>query len=208
MNQQQIALAQDSWRRGGTDRRHGGRALFYGRHFEIAPEVRPLFRGDLKEQGRKLMLMLKVVVGGLSRLDTLVLLSGGAGTCAPGCDWMPRVRISFDASAVAFERDDTRDVQSLVLAEHRDGRGRWLEVQRPLQVDDQDLALGLDTSCLVTEEQATQYGGVVDWRIEGSVLHLDLTEKASRAIGASGFRITLPESERATVQRALLVLLV
>jgi Immunity protein 10 len=120
---------------------------------------------------------------------------------------MPRVSTSFDASAVAFERDDSLDAQSLVLAEHADGRGRWLEVQRPLHVEAQDLALGLDTYCLVTEEQATHYGGVLAWRIEGTVLHLDLTEEASRALGASGFRISLPESERDTVQRALPVLL-
>jgi nitric oxide dioxygenase len=47
-------------------------SLFYARLFELAPEVRPLFRGDMAEQGRKLMAMLATVVGGLSRLDTLV----------------------------------------------------------------------------------------------------------------------------------------
>ena len=60
---------------------------------------------------------------------------------------------------------------------------------------------------MVTEEQATHYGGVVDWRIEGSTLHLELTEAACRVLGASQFRVTVPESERATVQTALLVLL-
>jgi hemoglobin-like flavoprotein len=47
-------------------------ALFYGRLFEIAPEVRPLFRGDMKEQGRKLMGTLAVVVKGLTNLDTIL----------------------------------------------------------------------------------------------------------------------------------------
>ena len=120
---------------------------------------------------------------------------------------MPKVRRSFDASAVSFERDDNLRAQWLVLAEHPDGSGRRLEVQRPLQVDEQDRALGLDTYCLVTEEQATHYGGVLDWQIEESALQLALTEEASRAIGASGFRITLPKSERATVQAALALLL-
>jgi nitric oxide dioxygenase len=45
--------------------------LFYSRLFEIAPEVRPMFRGDLKEQGRKLMATLAFVVAGLSRFDKL-----------------------------------------------------------------------------------------------------------------------------------------
>jgi Immunity protein 10 len=120
---------------------------------------------------------------------------------------MPSVRTSFDASAVAFERHDNLRARYLVLAEHADGTGRRVEIQRSLHPDEQDLALGQDTYCLVTEEQAIHYGGVLDWRIEESTLHLDLTEEACRAIGASEFRITLPESERATVQRALLVLL-
>jgi len=47
-------------------------ALFYVRLFELDPSLRPMFRGDLKEQGKKLMQMLTVVVRGLDRLDQLV----------------------------------------------------------------------------------------------------------------------------------------
>ena len=47
-------------------------ALFYGRLFEIAPEVKPLFRGDMKEQGRKLMTTLGVVVNNLRNPDVIV----------------------------------------------------------------------------------------------------------------------------------------
>src|SRR5580658_6380552 len=47
-------------------------ALFYGRLFEIAPEVKPLFRGDMKEQGRKLMATLAVVVNGLGNLEAIL----------------------------------------------------------------------------------------------------------------------------------------
>ncbi|MEM5584526.1 globin family protein [Roseibium sp. AS2] len=46
--------------------------LFYSRLFEIAPEVRPLFRSDLGNQGRKLMTTLGVVVNGLSNLETVL----------------------------------------------------------------------------------------------------------------------------------------
>ena len=45
--------------------------LFYGRLFEIAPEVKPLFKNDMDEQGRKLMTTLGVVVNGLERLDEI-----------------------------------------------------------------------------------------------------------------------------------------
>lgn len=46
--------------------------LFYARLFEIAPQVRPLFRGDMENQGRKLMATLSVVVHGLRDLDAIV----------------------------------------------------------------------------------------------------------------------------------------
>jgi hemoglobin-like flavoprotein len=47
-------------------------ALFYGRLFEIAPEVKPLFRGDMQEQGRKLMATLAVVVNNLGNLNSIL----------------------------------------------------------------------------------------------------------------------------------------
>lgn len=46
--------------------------LFYANLFEIAPQVRPMFKGDMVEQGRMLMSMLNTVVMGLNRLDTIV----------------------------------------------------------------------------------------------------------------------------------------
>src|SRR5215470_9608639 len=46
--------------------------LFYGRLFEIAPAVKPLFRGDVKEQGRILMAVLAAVVQGLGNLQSIL----------------------------------------------------------------------------------------------------------------------------------------
>lgn len=43
--------------------------LFYGRLFEIAPQVRPLFRTEIGEQSRRLNEMLKAIVGALDRFD-------------------------------------------------------------------------------------------------------------------------------------------
>ncbi len=47
-------------------------ALFYGRLFEIAPQVKPLFRNDMAEQGRKLMGTLGVVVRGLTNYESVL----------------------------------------------------------------------------------------------------------------------------------------
>ncbi|HEX8903504.1 MAG TPA: globin family protein [Longimicrobiaceae bacterium] len=46
--------------------------LFYGRLFELDPSLRPMFRGDMREQGKKLMQMITVAVRGLDRLDQIV----------------------------------------------------------------------------------------------------------------------------------------
>ena len=46
--------------------------LFYGRLFELDPTLKPMFRGDIKDQGKKLMSTLKVAVAGLDRLDALL----------------------------------------------------------------------------------------------------------------------------------------
>ena len=46
--------------------------LFYTRLFELNPALRPLFQGDMTEQGRKLMQTLAVAVAGLEDLEMLV----------------------------------------------------------------------------------------------------------------------------------------
>ena len=46
--------------------------LFYGKLFELDPELKPLFKGDLKEQGKKLMTMIDTVVKSLDNLDAVV----------------------------------------------------------------------------------------------------------------------------------------
>lgn len=47
-------------------------AMFYARLFELDPALRPLFTGDMKAQGVKLMRMIGMAVAGLDRLEELV----------------------------------------------------------------------------------------------------------------------------------------
>jgi hemoglobin-like flavoprotein len=47
-------------------------AMFYGHLFELDPSLRPLFKGDMAEQGRKLMAMIGTAVANLNKLDTIV----------------------------------------------------------------------------------------------------------------------------------------
>ena len=46
--------------------------LFYQRLFELDPSLRHMFRGDMKEQRKKLMQMITAAVKGLDRLEQLV----------------------------------------------------------------------------------------------------------------------------------------
>jgi hemoglobin-like flavoprotein len=68
---QQVTLIQQSFAKVAPISEQAA-ALFYGRLFEIAPQVKPLFRGDMKGQGVKLMATLAVVVNGLTNLETIL----------------------------------------------------------------------------------------------------------------------------------------
>lgn len=71
MTPEQVAMVQDSFKKvvpiAGT-----AADLFYNRLFEIAPEVRPLFPDDLKEQKKKLIAMLATAVTNLHQVETIV----------------------------------------------------------------------------------------------------------------------------------------
>ncbi|WP_299048680.1 globin family protein [uncultured Polaribacter sp.] len=46
--------------------------IFYGKLFEKDPSLKPMFKGDMKDQGKKLMSMIGTAVNGLNNLDALV----------------------------------------------------------------------------------------------------------------------------------------
>ena len=71
MTPDQVALVQNSFSQVRPISEQAA-ALFYGRLFEIAPATQSLFRGDMQEQGRKLMMTLGVVVNGLSDLEKIL----------------------------------------------------------------------------------------------------------------------------------------
>lgn len=71
LDHRQIDLVQDSFAAVApmTD---AAAADFYRRLFELAPDVKPLFRHDMAAQGRKLFLTLATVVDALDRLEAIV----------------------------------------------------------------------------------------------------------------------------------------
>jgi hemoglobin-like flavoprotein len=71
MTPEQITLVQQSFAKVAPIADQAA-TMFYGRLFEIAPQVKPLFQGDMAEQRRKLMATLAVVVNGLGNLETVL----------------------------------------------------------------------------------------------------------------------------------------
>lgn len=71
MTSRQIELVQHTFRQVSPIADQAA-ALFYARLFELDPSLRPLFRGDLPSQGRKLMQALTLAVTTLDRMGTLL----------------------------------------------------------------------------------------------------------------------------------------
>ncbi len=71
MTPEQVFLVQRSWKQ-VLPIADTAAELFYGKLFSLDPSVKPLFKGDMKAQGRKLMAMIGTAVGGLSDLRAIV----------------------------------------------------------------------------------------------------------------------------------------
>ena len=71
MTPENIARVKSSWQQVLPIQKTAAE-LFYGRLFELDPSLRPLFRGDMAEQGRKLMTMINTVVMSLDDLAPLL----------------------------------------------------------------------------------------------------------------------------------------
>ena len=71
MNARQVELVQESFAQVQKISSTAA-SLFYGKLFELDPTVKPLFRGDLIEQGQKLMTMLGVAVANLTKPDVVL----------------------------------------------------------------------------------------------------------------------------------------
>lgn len=92
MTPQQIDLVQHSWR---LIEPHPLRVadLFYTRLFELDPSLRPLFRGDLQDQGAKLMAALQLVVGALNQL----------GHVLPAVQQLARRHVGYGVQAAHYD---------------------------------------------------------------------------------------------------------
>lgn len=71
VSQEDIKLVQESWKKVEPIAETAAE-LFYARLFELDPSAMTLFKGDMKEQGAKLMNMIAIAVNNLNSLENIV----------------------------------------------------------------------------------------------------------------------------------------
>jgi len=71
MTPEQVTLVQTSWQK-VVPIKEKAAELFYGKLFELDPALKPMFKGDITEQGRKLMMMINTVVMKLNDIPSIL----------------------------------------------------------------------------------------------------------------------------------------
>jgi hemoglobin-like flavoprotein len=71
MTPEQVTVVKESWKK-VVPIADQAAALFYGRLFELDPALEPMFKTDLKSQGRKLTSMIHTAVVNLHQLASIV----------------------------------------------------------------------------------------------------------------------------------------
>ena len=71
MTPEQITLVKSSWQQ-VIPIQDTAAGLFYNKLFELDPSLRSMFKGDMTEQGRKLMTMITMVVNSLDQLGQIL----------------------------------------------------------------------------------------------------------------------------------------
>ncbi|MET7336023.1 Imm10 family immunity protein [Nonomuraea sp. NPDC005650] len=99
--------------------------------------------------------------------------------------------IRFTAQVAGAYEHPEDECMSAGVSETEDGDGMVLTFQCcTYEPDDQDIALGFDTHCVVTADQGTAYGAVQELTLRDNVLRVVFDLDALEALG-----LTEPEIE-------------
>lgn len=111
--------------------------------------------------------------------------------------------IRFTAQVVGADEYPEEECLSAGVSETQDGDGMVLIFQCcTYEPDDQDIALGMDTHCVVTADQGTAYGAVREIAIHGKVLSVVFDPDDLEALGLadSEVEVTLDVDEASVEQ--------
>lgn len=103
----------------------------------------------------------------------------------------------------SVDEDSDHWCLSAGVSENLDGTGFALIFQRSLrEPDEQDVALGMDSYCLVTAQQGTDYGCVTEVVRKDILLRVVVTPEATEPLGLDGteFEATL-ELDRDVIEQ-------
>ena len=92
MTPEQISMVQDSFKK-VVPIADTAADLFYDRLFTIAPEVRPLFPDDMKDQKKKLIAMLATAITNLHQMETIL----------PAVENLGKRHVSYGVTAAHYE---------------------------------------------------------------------------------------------------------
>jgi hemoglobin-like flavoprotein len=111
----QIALVQATWKQVQPIAGQAA-ALFYSRLFLLEPSLKRLFKGDMQEQGGKLMSMISVAVNSLARLESIVPAVRALGRRHAGYGVEPRHYALVEAALIwtleqGLAKDFTEEVE-------------------------------------------------------------------------------------------------
>ena len=96
------------------------------------------------------------------------------------------------ARAVCYVRDEEMGFEAVVLAD-QDLAPTWhLEFQRPLEPDEQDEALGMDSYCVTPPSGACAYACLASVLVENGNLHLVFHEDPAQELGLDSAELSLP----------------
>ena len=118
MTPKQIVLVQDSWKLVQPIAAQAA-GLLYARLFALDPSLKRLFKGDMEEQGRKVMAMISVAVNSLTRLESIVPQVQALGRRHAGYGVEPR-HYATVGEALVWTLD-----QALGEAFHKDIEDAW-----------------------------------------------------------------------------------
>ena len=111
----------------------------------------------------------------------------------------------FEARACTVQAIEELNTFLIALADEVESPAQSLELQRSLELDEQDNANGMDTYCIVTATGATHYGGILSCTMTENTLTLDFSREAETDLGLRGYEITLnlPASDKALLRSGL-----
>jgi nitric oxide dioxygenase len=135
LSHKQIDLVQESFANLGHIHDEAAR-FFYARLFEIAPEIRPMFRHDIAGQRQKLMDTLGSVVRGLRDMPTLLGVAGDLARRHVGYGvapehYAPVGQALIDTLEVALDDDFTPEIRAAWTAAYRALSGAMVATAYP-----------------------------------------------------------------------------